>query len=203
MNTKQMERLTAHFDRYFEQDDCLVLHNDSQNPHIDVLLYKPTEKYPFWKLATMGASDCKLPDPGNELGNRNEYVMFVDKDTDLSDKQTNAFFCDTLLNIAYYPIQNEDVIFSYAHSLEWGEIENSDMVGAFLEFPQAIDNSGILHCKLGFCKQATVLQVVLLTRKELNRLRKIGPQAFSYYLYPEKIYEKKHFLSERLRTENF
>ena len=48
MNIKEMDAITAHFDKYFEQNDCTVLHPTADMaPHIDALLYKPTEKYPF------------------------------------------------------------------------------------------------------------------------------------------------------------
>ena len=57
MNQREMDKLTQHFDTYFQQDDCMVLHPAVMEPHIDALLYKPNNKYPFWKLATMGASD--------------------------------------------------------------------------------------------------------------------------------------------------
>ena len=53
MKTKKMNKLIKHFDFYFEQNDCMVIHPIVDDGfHIDVLLYKPTEKYPFWKLVT-------------------------------------------------------------------------------------------------------------------------------------------------------
>lgn len=57
MNVKEMDKLAAHFNKYFGQDDCNVLHLFDLTPHIDTLLYKPTEKYPFWKMVSMGAGD--------------------------------------------------------------------------------------------------------------------------------------------------
>ena len=61
MRVKQMDKLIKHFDTYFEQSDCTVLHPIVDNGfHIDVLVYKPTVEYPFWKLVTMGASDYKM-----------------------------------------------------------------------------------------------------------------------------------------------
>ena len=38
MNVKEMDTVTAHFDKYFEQDDCIVLHPTADmNPHIDLM----------------------------------------------------------------------------------------------------------------------------------------------------------------------
>ena len=46
MKTKEMEKLIKHCDTYFAQDDCIVLHPIAGNGlHIDVLLYKPNDKY--------------------------------------------------------------------------------------------------------------------------------------------------------------
>lgn len=38
MKTKEMDKLTSHFDLFFGQNDCTVLHPIAQEPHIDVLL---------------------------------------------------------------------------------------------------------------------------------------------------------------------
>ena len=203
MRIKEMEALTEHFNFYFEQDDPMVLHPIVDNgPHIDVLIYKPTEKYPFWKLATMGASDYKMPNVKNSLGRNNEYIMFIDKDEDLSDREIASWYHNKLLTVATFAYYNKTFI-SYGHSFEWENEDKSDeMVGAFIEFPQVIENTGILRCNINIFKTVICLQVVLLNRSEVEKLKKIGPQAFSEYLYPDNENEP-HFLSERQRSEKF
>jgi SUMO ligase MMS21 Smc5/6 complex component len=87
--------------------------------------------------------------------------------------------------------------------MEWkNDDPNDEMVGAFIEMPQIIEDVGILRCKMGLSKKVTCLQVVLLNRQEINHLLKIGPQAFSNYLYPENG-DRGHFLSERDRSSKF
>ena len=55
-----MDKLIKHFDTYFEQNDSTVIHPIvDYGLHIDVLLYGPNDKFPFWKLVTMGASDYR------------------------------------------------------------------------------------------------------------------------------------------------
>ncbi|HBF15694.1 MAG TPA: hypothetical protein DDW30_08495 [Clostridiales bacterium] len=203
MKPKQMERLTRHFDRYFGQTNNHVLHPIVDNGfHVDVLLYEPTETYPFWKLATMGASDYKMPKAQPTFGLYNEYVMFVDRGEDLGDKRVAAWYYGQLVRIASYA-KFCDTHVTYGHSLEWEpEDPEDEMMAAFLELPQIIPDGGILHCRLGLLRTVTCLQVVLLNKAELGRLMEIGPQAFSEYLYPEEK-GKKHFLSERHRTEKF
>ena len=201
MTAKEMDKLTAHFDKYFEQSDCTVLHPLEQTPHIDALLYEPTEKYPFWKLASMGASDYRMDAPRKELGDRNEYIMMIDPDEDMKDRSVARWYYNKLMGIAHYPKRN-NCFFPYGHSLEWPVSGEEEMVGAFIEFPQVIEDTGILRCKLGLLKTVICLQVILLNRAETDKLMEIGPQRFSEYLYPEDG-SKPHFLCERKRSEKF
>lgn len=201
MTTKEMDKLIAHFDKFFEQSDCTVLHPSEQNPHIDALLYKPTEKYPFWKMASMGASDYKMDAPKTALGDRNEYIMMIDPDENMEDPAIVKWYYAHLMTVALYPIQNKSFL-TYGHSIEWPVSEGEEMAGAFLEFPQVIGDVGILRCKLGIFKTVICLQIVLLNRTEIEKLLKIGPQRFSGYLYPEED-AKPHFLCERRRSEKF
>ena len=203
MKAKAMDKLVRHLNTYFEQDDCMVSHPVVDNGfHVDILVYKPNEKYPFWKLVSMGASDYKIPKIDNTLGLYNEYMMFVDPDVDLEDKQILAWYHNMLSMIASYPYFTHTHV-TYSHSLEWAQEDpGEEMIGAFIEFPQIIEDTGLLRCKLGLFKTVICLQVVLLNRAELDKRMEIGPQAFSDYLYPEDG-GKAHFLSERHRSEKF
>ena len=203
MKIKEMERLTRHMDHYFGQSDSLVLHPIVDNGfHIDVLLYKPTERYPFWKLVTMGASDYKMPKLPHMLGRFNEYMMFVDKDEDLGDRDVVAWYYAKLMMIASYA-RAHSVHITYGDSIEWGNDDpESEMMAAYIEMPQIIPNTGVLRCKLGLFKTVICLQTILLNQVDLNQLKKIGPEAFSYYLYPEHN-GKPHFLAEKHRSERF
>ena len=204
MKSSEMDKLIAHCSHYFKQGEPTVLHNVAMtDPHIDVLIYEPSEAYPFWKLVTMGASDFKMPDAPKLLGNRNEYMIFVDASEDLTDQETVSWYYDQLMEIAFYPIGGNCCL-TYGHSLEWGEYEEepSDIVGAFIEMPQILEDIGALKCKVGMFKTVTCLQAVLLTREEIDRLMEIGPEAFSEYLYPEEE-GPMHYLSERYRSDKF
>ena len=203
MKTKEMNKLIKHFDTYFEQDDSTVIHPVVDNGlHIDVLMYKPNEKYPFWKLVTMGASDYKMPPIQNTVGLNNEYIMFVGSDIDLSDKDVLMWYYEKLLTVATFAYYNKTHI-TFAHSFEWENDDPDDeMIAAFIAFPQIIETTAILRCKLGLMKTVACLQVVLLNKEELKKLMEIGPISFSDYLYPEDD-SKPHFLTERHRSEKF
>lgn len=203
MKRREVDKIIKHFDQYFEQSDCLVIHPIVDDGyHIDVLLYRPTQRYPFWKLVTMGASDYKMPPIANTISQYNEYIMFVDESEDLNDKEIVNWYHNKLVMIAAFARYNHTHI-TYGHSFEWKNDDVDDeMVAAFIEFPQVVDNVAMLRCKLGMFKTVACLQTVLLNKNDLNLLMKIGPQAFSEYLYPEND-GKQHFLSERHRSERF
>lgn len=201
MTSREMEKLMQHLETHFQQTDCTVLHPEGMNPHIDVLIYKPSTAVPYWKLITMGASDHRMPAPKGALGDRNEYMMFIDSDENLTDKSILNQYVYYLMEVAHYPISTQSYI-SYGHSMEWTPDEGEEMVGAYLEMPQLIKDPSILRCKLGLFKTAVCLQIVLLTRAEIDKLLAMGSEQFSYFLYPENG-DNCHFLCELRRSEKF
>ncbi len=203
MNKKEMEKFIRHCDLHLEQTDSTILHPIVDDGfHVDVLLYKPNEKFPFWKLVTMGASDYKMPAIQNTVGLYNEYMMFVDPEINLTDKDVLDWYYKKLLLVATFAYYNKTHI-TYAHSFEWKNDDESDeMIAAFIEFPQLFETTAVMYCKTGLFKTVTCLQVVLLNKEELNKLMKIGPQQFSNFLYPEDN-SRPHFLSEQHRSEKF
>lgn len=200
MKQNDMVKLTNHFDYYFHQNDSRILHPVVMEPHIDALLYEPNEAYPFWKMVTMGASDYKMPVKKAKLGNRNEYIMFIDSNEDLTNIDIANWYFNKILEVALFPINTKSFI-SYGHSVEWAPNDEEEMVSAYLEMPQIVDDAGILRCKLSFLKTVICLQVILLNRAETQNLLNIGPEQFSYYLYPEE--GKNHFICERSRSDKF
>ena len=202
MRRKEMDRLIAHCDAHFRQNDCMVLHPIvDTGPHVDALLYEPNEAYPYWKLVSMGASDYRMPRVANGLGRRNEYVMLIDPDEDMRDPAVAGWYHNTLLTVALYPFY-ENTYISYGHSIEWGEEDGEEMVSAFLELPQRIENVSFLRCELGLGKTAVMLQIVLLNRAETERLLEQGAERFSGFIYSEDG-RSGHFICERKRSERF
>ncbi len=186
MKKREMQLLVQHFDKYFEQNDCIVMHPPiTKGLHIDVLLYKPNEKYPFWKLATMGASDYKMPNATPTVSRFNEYIMFVDGEQDLSNSDIAKWYFNKLSMIASYAYNNKCHV-TFEHSFNWeNEDPEDDKVGAFLLFPELIQNVGVLRCKMGIRKTVACLEAVLLNNDELEMLSQIGPQNFwNNYIYP-------------------
>lgn len=203
MNSKTMDKIIKHFDTYFEQNDSLVIHPLFDiGYHIDILKYKPNEKFPFWKLVTMGASDYEMPPTANSCSRYNEYIMFVHADENLDDLDTLNWYCDHLRTVASFAHDNHCHI-SFGHSFQWKNDDPDDeMIAAFIDFPQIIGTVDVVLCKTDLMKTVACLQVVLLNKDELARLMEIGPLPFSEYLYPENG-GKQHFLCERHRSDRF
>ena len=203
MEKKEMDKIIEHFNQYFEQTDPKILHPIVDGGyHVDVLFYKPNEKYPFWKLVTMGASDYTMPPVQHTISQHNEYIMFVSADENLDNQEISVWYFNKLVMIASFAYYNKCHI-TYGHSFEWRNDDSDDeMIAAFIELPQIIGTVEILRCRIGLQKNVACLQVVLLNRDDLKKLMEIGPQAFSEYLYPEDGKEQ-HFLCERHRSDNF
>ena len=95
MKISEMNKITRHYDKHFQQTDTLVIHpNFKAKLHVDALLYQPTKTFPFWKLATMGASGYAMPGR-HTLGNRNEYMLFIDPPVDMTDERRFEVFRNT------------------------------------------------------------------------------------------------------------
>lgn len=201
MNPTELKRLTAHYDCYFEQRCELVLHpvTDLQ-PHIDVLVYRPGERYPFWLLATAGASDLKMKAPKHALADRNEYILCINPDEDLDDRETIAWYHQKLVSIAMTS-QNGDFV-TIGHGIDWPLAEGEEMTAAFVDMPQMLDDPRVLRCKLGLMKQTACLLAILLTKNEMSHLQEVGPEVFSHELFPEDG-SAIHCYSERRRTAAF
>lgn len=173
MIVKEMEKIMAYLDKYLEQEDCLVLNmnNDGLEMYVEVLLYEPTEKYPFWKLITLGASDYKMPRKTKSKARRNEYMLFVDGSVDLMVPKTLQWYYLQLLKIASHA-QFRETHLTAGDCVEWLEEEGSAVVGAHLSVPAIIQGGkGHVFCPRLF-KKIVFLQALLATREELDSLRK-------------------------------
>lgn len=192
-----MTLVQNHLGKYFEDDEPQVLHpmQDIMGYHIDCLVYRPNERYPFWKLVTMGASDFKMP-KSNAIADRNEYIMFIDKNEDLYNQDILNWYYGHILDIATYPIQCNKVL-TYGHDITWETDE--EMCGAYIELPQIIPDSSIVKLKLGLMKEIAFLQIMLLNKMEFALMQDIGNEQFSYYLYPTDR-KNQHFLCQRSRN---
>ena len=200
-----MERIKEHFEHSFEQPlDCIFHSVNKSDIHIDILCFKPTELYPFWKIVTMGASDIVMPFKDNYGSKRNEYMMFVDKNVDLLNDY--EWYVNWLcLTVEYTLIDKQFITFN--HSIEIPNIANGgDMKGVIILLPAILYDGNVLHCKLGLFKQATCLQVMPITQSEIDGMHANGYEWLVSRFYPfiygddEHQNDEEHYLAEKTRT---
>lgn len=202
MKEKHIKRLMEHFDRFFGQSDAVVIKTPPKpGAVVDIMVYAPNQQYPYWKLVSLGASDYRMPGFNPRLGNRNEYIMFIDPSEDMLDEKQLGWYRDRILELVNYTVDTRTYI-SYGHSIEWEEEAGEDMVGAYIELPQIIPDTRVLHCKLGLFRKATCLQIIMINKAELDLLLQVGSEKFSYFLYPENG-GTDHFICEKKRSARF
>lgn len=202
MNTKEMDKFISHCDFYFEQQCDTILNGvlEEDNRHVDVLVYEPNEKYPFWKLVTMGFSDYKMPYIKNPLPRRNEYAIFFDKSITVSkmDKEW-LFYLNTLMVTGNAAYCNKEHV-TFCHDIQF-EMENSDMVATLIMFPEIIENVNVLRCKLGLFKSCAIFQVMPITKEELELDYEKGADwLINNRFYTDENMDKCHYLAEQKRT---
>ncbi|MCR4577611.1 MAG: suppressor of fused domain protein [Clostridiales bacterium] len=206
LTKEQMDKFTVHCDAYLGQSDSLVIHSTLNFPlHVDILLYKPTKNLPYWKMITMGASDFRMPINGyypfgNQYGDRNEYIIFIDKSEDLSDYNTAVAYARHLLQVAHYP-QLDNSFLTFGHSIEWETYDGDEMAGAYIELPMIMEDVGFAFFELDPDYKIVILQPVFLTQSEIQNLLEVGSQEFDNYLYPNN--GRPHFLCELHRSDLF
>lgn len=178
MTKKKFNKLFAHYVKYFEAtEEPTILHEivTTGELHIDIVHIKPSQKYPFQVLATIGASDYKMPDYNRSLSPYNEYVTFVPADWDLTDPK-HSWIIHWLIGIARYPQENKTSL-SFCHTVDMTadaeEMFSDDfnMTAVQLFFPQAVDDTGILRCQTGLFEKVTILHMMPITRKELDTVK--------------------------------
>ena len=202
MDQKEEKRFIKHCEKYFGQKcKSRLCQQGNYEAEIDVLLFEPNKKYPFWKMVTIGASDYQMPQTENMfLPNRNEYMIFFDKYVIVDEQRTDwHWYYEFLMRTATYAYFNKCYV-SFAHSIDINTREQTDMSAAVILLPEIIQDSKILKCKLGKDKVCACLQVMPITDEELDRKLKFGAQKFIDVFYPEQ--GMPMFLAEKKRTKS-
>lgn len=197
--------LRKHLDTYFEQSHWKVLTPaEETTPHIELLVYAPNEKYPFWKLVTMGASSHSMPELNPKknpyVPMRNEYMMFLDPSVDFSeDSEEWIWYAKYLMDTALYPVLS-------GKPLTWGSAlkltdRQEEMEGVVILYPQAIQDTRIIKVQIGLFRPCACLQVMPVTGEELELWKTEGAKALSRRFYPEEPDEPMHPLARKSRKQ--
>lgn len=198
MEQKEQKRFIRHCEKYFGQK-CKgkLAQQGNYEIEVEVLLFAPNKKYPFWKMVTMGVSDYQMPNANPALPDRNEYMLFFDKYVLVEEGRTDWFwYYEFLMRTATYAYFNKCYV-SFAHSIDINTREQTDMVAANILLPEVIRDTKILRCKLAKDKTCACLQVMPITEDELQEKLKIGAKNFVDKFYPQD--GEMMFLAEKKR----
>ena len=109
---KEMEKVSDYIKQQYGESDLVGHEMVSPDIHCDIVIVKPTEEQPYYKLVTMGAGAYKMNVPKDlrsYVCDRAEYVIFLHKDWDIeSAKEEDYWPIRMLKTIARLPIRAED-----------------------------------------------------------------------------------------------
>jgi len=200
MTEQEQKLFIDHMDKHLGETFTYTLHCEQEGfLTMEVLVYEPTKALPFWKLVTMGISDHEMAKEIESLPNRNEYMMFISSDVDIVHNQDELYwYYKMLVQTAMHPYLSSEYM-SYGHTLEL-EGSEEEMVGSVILFPQVLDPE-VLRCDLGEGKQCACLQVMPITKEEIELKKNIGVEKFVEIFYPEDDEETALFLAEKHRKK--
>lgn len=170
---KMIEHLSKHFGNL---ENILV--NEHGDYPIDIAVFGPNEKSPYWKLVTIGTSDYAMKVPEQIVeNNRIELVMYLPIDWQLDKNELNSWPINTLIETAQYP-REYDTFLGFGHTVEFEnpfpnkcQFQSVGLVEAldedFKTFEYTINNKNIHF-----------LQLFPMCRDEIHYKKKYGMRKY-------------------------
>lgn len=173
---KKHKKLYEHYIKNFKQKPyfCLSLKknvlSDKMKP-ITTLVFKPTKNMPFWKLCKIGSSDYIMPERDigweRKANQRNEYMMFVNPEVKISQKETEWLSLNSLLwaTAEYACNAKENITVSDTIDMQI----KGKYCGIVLLLPEIFKSPSIVKCYISKRKYISIFQVMPITRELLNK----------------------------------
>ena len=179
LNPIARQLLVQHYQRMFEPlNDCPVAVRTNTVPgYPELSLMRMLSRRPDGQLmqvlATIGASETKLPRREGIPGRRNEYVTFLPADWDLDDPK-HRWIMDLLANAAdFAAVEHAD--FYYGDRLDMrGSAAPSqtdpdvNMAGCMLLAPLNNEDEGFMTCRTGLFTRVNIIHIMPITAEELE-----------------------------------
>lgn len=181
MESKRRQKLYEHYTNIFGDEPIFsmkvkknVLPPDMKP--ITTLVFKPTEGMPFWKLCTIGASDYLMPERdigwGRKANCRNEYMMLIEPNVEISENSTDWLFLNSLLwSTAEYAFNEKDNL-TVSDTIDMGL--DGKYCGTVLLLPEIFKSPSIVKCYISKHKYISIFQVMPITRELLSKKLKKG-----------------------------
>ena len=178
--SKRQQKLYDHYKTLFGEEQIFslklkknVLPTDMKP--ITTLVFKPTDEMPFWKLCTIGASDYLMPERdigwGRKANRRNEYMMLIDPEVEISKEKTEWLSLNSLLwaTAEYAFNAKENITVSDTIDMQI----KGKYCGTVLLLPEIFKSPSIVKCFISKHKYISIFQVMPITRELLSKkLRK-------------------------------
>ncbi len=192
-SNKKHQKLYDHYVENFKQEPffCLRLKknvlSDEMKP-VTTLVFEPTEDMPFWKLCTIGASNYLMPEHdigwGRKANQRNEYMMLIDPEVEISQEKTDWLSLNSLLwaTAEYAFNAKENITVSDTIDMQI----KGKYCGTVLLLPEIFKSPSIIKCFVSKNKFISIFQVMPITRELLTK--KLRKKANGVYWLMEQFY---------------
>lgn len=181
MESKRHQKLREHYKTILKDEPVFSMNlkktvlPTGMKP-ITTLAFKPTEDMPFGKLCTIGASDYLMPERdigwGRKTNRRNEYMMLVSPEVEVSESTTGWLFLNSLLwSTAEYAYNEKDAI-TVSDTIDMGI--KGKYCGTILLLPEVFKTPGVVKCYYTKHKYISIFQVMPVTMKLLSEKLKRG-----------------------------
>lgn len=192
-SNKKHQKLYDHYVENFKQEPffCLRLKKNVLSDEIKpvtTLVFEPTEDMPFWKLCTIGASDYLMPERdigwGRKANQRNEYMMLIDPEVEISQEKTDWLSLNSLLwaTAEYAFSAKENITVSDTIDMHI----KGKYCGTVLLLPEIFKSPSIVKCFVSKNKFISIFQVMPITRELLTK--KLRKKANGVYWLMEQFY---------------
>ena len=203
MNKFAKKKLFKHYNKYFgDKPTVMSTATNHDDIEIVVLLYAPNDKYPFWKIATIGCSEIE-----HKLKNKtvyNEYVIFVNKEENLETNISlrNWYYDMLLVPDGFARDTKKPVVYGCDIVFEDDE-SKEEMVGICLLFPQIITEPKFFVFNQNPLKQITIFQVMPITHFEKEIIASDGIKVCEKLFYPENDSKSRPFAQQKRTFDKF
>lgn len=143
---------------------------------VTTYVFEPTDELPFWKLCTIGASDYLMPERdigfGRKSNRRNEYMMLIAPEVEVSEDSTEWLFLNSLLwSTAAYAFNEKDNL-TVSDTIDMGI--DGKYRGVVLLLPEVFKTPRIVKCYITKNKYFSIFQVMPVTKEQLAKKLKKG-----------------------------
>ena len=192
-SNKKHQKISDYYVENFKQEPffCLRLKknvlSDEMKP-VTTLVFEPTEDMPFWKLCTIGASNYLMPERdigwGRKANQRNEYMMLIDPEVEISQEKTDWLSLNSLLwaTAEYAFNAKENITVSDTIDMQI----KGKYCGTVLLLPEIFKSPSIVKCFVSKNKFISIFQVMPITRELLTK--KLRKKANGVYWLMEQFY---------------